>query len=244
MQRGKSRISAAKRSRQQIATASPTPHASKKESQRLAKAVHPKIFRPSNRKGIVRTGDEVSLQSLLEIDERVGHEIRDLRRAHDFTIADLSQETGLSEGFLSQIERGKSSPSVKALHAISRALGVPISWFFGTNSEDDEVFRDIVVRCSKRRKLHFNSGITDELLSPNLRREIELLRCIFKPGSASGDVPYTHQGEEAGFVVSGELHLWIGERKTVLKAGDSFGFDSSQPHRYENPTHQEAIVIW
>ena len=206
----------------------------------------PKIMRPSNQLGLAENHEDqsVKLSDVLEIDARVGQEIRHLRKARDMTITQLSKATRLSQGYLSQIERGISSPSVKALHSIARALGVTISWFFSPASSDDDELRDIVVRADKRRSLSFSSGITDELLSPNLGREIELLRCTFSPGSESGTEPYTHRGEEAGIVIAGTLHLWIGEKHVVLNEGDSFAFSSDTPHRYENPTDEETVVIW
>lgn len=205
----------------------------------------PKLLRPSNRLGLEEKIDEsINISDFLDIDERVGREIRFLRKARDITITELGDATGLSQGYLSQIERGISSPSVKALHSISRALGVTISWFFSPTSSDDDVLRDIVVRADKRRRLSFSSGITDELLSPDLGREIELLRCIFGPGSESGKEPYAHQGEEAGVVVSGRLDLWIADRHIELSEGDSFAFSSETPHRYANPTDEETVVIW
>jgi len=204
----------------------------------------PKLVRPSNRFGLAEAQETVNLADVFDMDERVGREIRQLRRARDTTIAELSKASGLSRGYLSQIERGISSPSVKALHSISRALGVTISWFFSPASSEDDGLRDVVVRADRRRTLKFSSGITDELLSPNLGREIELLRCIFGPGSESGSEPYTHRGEEAGIIISGTLHLWIGEKHLVLEEGDSFAFSSDTPHRYANPTEQETVVIW
>ncbi len=185
-----------------------------------------------------------NLAELGDIDERVGREIRHLRKARGATLTDLSKKAGLSQGYLSQIERGISSPSVKALHSISRALGVTISWFFSPSATTDAELRDFVVRADNRRSLKFSSGIIDELLSPNLGRKIELLRCVFPPGAESGSEPYTHRGEEAGVVMSGTLNLWLGDKHIVLKEGDSFAFSSDTPHRYNNPTEQEAVVIW
>lgn len=206
---------------------------------------HPKVLRPSNLAGPVSESEEVvRLADILEMDGRVGREIRLLRKARDTTIAELSRATSLSPGYLSQVERGISVPSVKALHSISRALGVTISWFFSPGSGDDDALRDIVVRAGSRRSLLFNSGIRDELLSPDLGRQIELLRCTFPAGSASGEQPYTHQGEEAGIVVAGELTLWIGDRRVALKQGDSFSFSSETPHRYANDGDGETVVIW
>jgi transcriptional regulator with XRE-family HTH domain len=204
-----------------------------------------RVLRPSNKLGLVEQNDEtVHVASLLDIDERVGREIRQLRKARDTTITELSAATGLSPGYLSQVERGKSNPSVKALHSISRALGVTISWFFPPANEDDDGLHDIVVRAENRRTLHFASNISDELLSPNLGGQIELLRCIFGPRSESGPDPYSHRGEEAGIVISGTLHLWVGDKHIVLEEGDSFAFKSEQPHRYANPTDTETVVIW
>lgn len=210
----------------------------------LAQKKQPKFLRLSNLEGPKDPEDEkVSLASVLDIDEGVGREIRFLRKARGKTLVELSRETGLSQGYLSQIERGISSPSIKVLHSVSRALGVTISWFFAGDTSDEDV-REIVVRADKRRKLTYSSGITDELLSPDLGGELELLRCTFQPGSVSGDEPYTHQGEEAGVIVKGTLHLWIGEKHVILNEGDSFSFSSAVPHRYANPTDSETIVIW
>lgn len=202
------------------------------------------MLRPSNLEGLAEQAEQpVDVNQLLNVGSRIGGEIKNLRKARGITLDALSDAAGLSKGYLSQIERGTSSPSVKALHSISRALGVTISWFFPPSTDDDNL-RDYVVRASSRRKLTFVGGITDELLSPNLGRQLELLRCTFPPGCESGKEPYTHQGEEAGFVISGQLDLWIGERHVVLSAGDSFAFASDLPHRYANTSDRECVVIW
>lgn len=183
-------------------------------------------------------------QSLLRADTGVGPEIRDLRKARQLTIPDLAAATGYSTGFLSQVERGKSSPSVVALHRIASALGVSISWFFRNEAADDPVEREYIVRARGRRSLGFKAGITDELLSPHLRGQLELLLSRFPPGTSSGDAPYSHRGEEAGVVMQGRMELFIGDKRFVLETGDSFGFPSTLPHRYANIGEVEAVVIW
>ncbi|MET4608393.1 transcriptional regulator with XRE-family HTH domain [Bradyrhizobium sp. JR4.1] len=205
----------------------------------------PKMLRPSNLEGLAEQAEQlVNVEELLNLGDRIGGEIKSLRRARGITLDALSDAAGLSKGYLSQIERGVSSPSVKALHSISRALGVTISWFFPPNRDEESDLREYVVRASSRRKLTFVGGITDELLSPNLDRQLELLCCTFPPGSESGKEPYTHQGEEAGYVVSGKLDLWIGDRHVVLREGDSFAFASDLPHRYANTRDLPCVVIW
>lgn len=179
-----------------------------------------------------------------EITEAVGEEIRHLRNAREIKLSDLSAATGLSVGYLSQIERGISSPSVKALHSISRALDVTISWFFEDSDAGTTEERKYIVRAGHRRSLHFDGGITDELLSPNLGRELELIRVTFAPGTSTGKEPFTHRGEETGFVASGSLELWLGDEHFILDEGDSFAFPSDLPHRFGNCGDVETIVIW
>jgi len=188
--------------------------------------------------------DSAPIATAGEVSEAVGEEIRHLRNARDIKLSELSEASGLSVGYLSQIERGISSPSVKALHSISRALDVTVSWFFKDVETSNSCERQYIVRANRRRNLHFEGGITDELLSPNLGRELELLRCTFLPGSTSGDESYTHRGEEAGIILSGTLELWLDDEHFILEEGDSFAFPSDKPHRYRNCGADEAVVIW
>jgi transcriptional regulator with XRE-family HTH domain len=193
-------------------------------------------------------GQTESLQASLPSDEaiearRLGREIRSLRKARGFTLAILAERSALSIGYLSLLERDLATPSINALLAISRALGVTVGWFFEPGKAPDEE-RDFVVRRARRRRLDFSAGIVDELLSPSLSGALELLSCRLPPGASSGDVPYTHQGEEAGVVIRGKLELWVDGKTFQLEAGDSFGFKSSQPHRYRNPGIDETEIVW
>jgi transcriptional regulator with XRE-family HTH domain len=199
----------------------------------------PRRLRPRQSLKAVSVGPEVS-----EDGEFVGGTIRELRKARDLTISDLSEISGVSLGHLSTLERGKSKPSVSVLQSVARALGVTVSWFFKERSPELSEEREIVVRASSRKKLVFDSGISDELLSPHLRGELELLLCRFAPGAESGDKPYTHRGEEAGVVMEGSLALWVDGKEMLLNKGDSFTFESSKPHRYWNPGDEDAVVIW
>lgn len=177
-------------------------------------------------------------------DARIGSEIRALRKARRLTIKALAERTGQSVGYLSEIERGLASPNIKSLHEIASALGVTIGWFFHAADSSKPGEHEYFVRSGNRRHVLFASGITDELLSPHLRGKLELLMSRFPPGASSGADPYTHEGEEAGIVISGRLELWVGDMRMMLEAGDSFGFESSLPHRYSNTGDQEAVVIW
>jgi transcriptional regulator with XRE-family HTH domain len=199
-------------------------------------------FRPAPRRAQARSARGSKLDSG-EAVRFLGREIRGLRKARGYTLAEVSRATRLSVGYLSLLERDLATPSINALHAISRAFGVTISWFFEAGATP-ETERDIVVRRAHRRRLDFTAGIVDELLSPSLDSSLELLSCRFAPGATSGESAYTHNGEEAGVVVRGRLELWVDGNLFVLEAGDSFGFASSRPHRYRNPGPDETEVVW
>jgi len=175
--------------------------------------------------------------------EFFGGMIRELRKARGVTLANLAAIAGISIGHLSNIERGKSEPTVTVMHAIAQALGVTIGWFFRDAASQNEE-RDLVVRKAARRKLTFENGITDELLSPNLRGDLELLMARFPPGAESGDEPYTHRGEESGVILQGTLCMTVSGKTITLNEGDSFAFKSTEPHRYWNPSEGETLVIW
>lgn len=174
---------------------------------------------------------------------RVGAEIRGLRKARNLTLSQLAAASGLSVGYLSMVEREQAMPSIKSLLSIAHALGVTIGWFFeGDTVRPQE--RGLVVRRSRRRRIDFSAGIVDELLSPSLEGNLELVVCRLAPGASSGEEPYSHAGEEAGVVVRGRLELWVDGRNVLLETGDSFGFESTRPHRYRNPGSDETEIVW
>jgi transcriptional regulator with XRE-family HTH domain len=174
----------------------------------------------------------------------VGADIREARKARGLTLQQLSSATNLSVGHLSEIERGLASPSVIALHDIAGAIGITVGWLFRNDEGTDPNERGIVVRANNRRSLVYESGIKDQLLSPHLRGQLEMLLSRFPAGTGSGPSPYVHRGEEAGIVMQGTLKLWVGEHSFTLQEGDSFSFPSTTPHRYENTGTEEAVVIW
>lgn len=176
-------------------------------------------------------------------DGLIGAKLRALRLRQDKTLQAISLATGISVGHLSQLERDLVSPSIKTLHDLSRALGVNISWFFLPQEPTARV-EQYVVRRVQRRRISYAEGIDDYQLNSQAVRHLGLLYSTFAPGASSGDSPYAHEGEEAGYVISGQLELWIDGASTVLDAGDSFSFPSTSPHRYRNPGRTETVVLW
>ncbi len=176
-------------------------------------------------------------------DGLVGIKLRQLRKRRGMSLQAVATATGISIGHLSQLERDLASPSIKMLHDLSRTLGVSISWFFGSGDSDGAEVQ-FIVRAGDRERIRFSDGIDDFKLNSGAVKRLGLLWSTFEPGASSGAESYTHEGEEAGVVLSGELELWIDGRLIVLREGDSFSFPSNRPHRYRNPGPQASVVVW
>jgi len=169
----------------------------------------------------------------------LGRDIRALRKTRGLKQGELAEEIGRSLGFVSQIERGISTPSIHDLRALSKCLNVPISWFFDAGVQDNKH----IVRKAQRRKLGTRqTGLTEELLSPDLGGSFEILRTIIEPNSESG-APIKRKTEEAGYVVSGQLDLWLNSQWHTLKSGDSFRF-KNRAYRWRNSGGERVEIIW
>lgn len=174
----------------------------------------------------------------------IGPRMRELRKAKGMTLKQLAEVSGLSVGYLSQLERQDADPSVRALNMIGKALGVGINWFFPDPEDLNNPEAEIVVRANRRRSLKFQSGVRDELISPNLSGQLEMILTTFAPGANSGETLYAHKGEEGGYVVKGQLELTVDDQVMLLGPGDAFQFSSQRPHRYANRSEAETIIVW
>lgn len=179
---------------------------------------------------------------LASIDDSIGALIREKRRELGMSLKELSAATGLSIGLLSQVERGLSSPSVRALNLISAALDVPTFWFFSESSLPQRP--DIVLRKSQRRLITYAEGITKQILTHMGMPGLELMLVEMSAHASSGEDFYSHPGEEAGYVLSGSLRLFVEDDVFLLREGDTFKFASTTPHRFENPDAKGAQVLW
>ena len=173
----------------------------------------------------------------------LGTRIRGLRKRRGMTLADLANMSELTAGYISQLERNLAYPSIPALFNIARSLGVTIQWFFASEAATAPEDHGVVVRKNTRMSVHYEDGIVDQLLTPQPNRQLEMLHSRFPPGTYSQQ-SYSHEGEEAGYLLSGRFELWVGQRHFLLSEGDSFSFSSQEPHRYGNPGEVDAVVIW
>jgi len=181
------------------------------------------------------------------VDVAVGQRIRELRRNRKLSLEVIAARADLSIGFLSQIERGLSSPSLRVLATIADVLGVGIAGLFGAKETAGNGSDAIVTREQQRAELNlWRTGISKQLLSPSgSDGRLNLFLVHMEPGGSTGDELYTHDGEEAGLVIEGEMILTVDAESWTLKQGDSFRFASRRPHRFSNPSGKaKAVVLW
>lgn len=177
-----------------------------------------------------------------ETGEQLARDIRALRRARDLTIAKVALNLGRSIGWVSQVERGLSQPSIDDLRRFAELFAVPLSMFFGHEAAS-EAERGVIVRADRRRTLGSSeSGLTEELLSPDLGGSFELIRSEFAAGAARA-VEVRRETEDAGYVVAGRFEIEIEGVWHSLGEGDSFRFHGKS-YRWRNPGTTAAIVIW
>ena len=172
----------------------------------------------------------------------LGADMRALRKARGVTLSDLSKTLGRSVGWLSQVERDLSEPSISDLRGIAKALGVPISMLFGqSQTPADEA--GYVVRNGARRQIGSGQGgLIEELLSPDLTDDFEMVHSTFAAQSRAGEI-IQRPTQEVGFLISGKLDLMINGQTFTIHPGDSFRI-RGEPHEWINPYNEPAVAIW
>ena len=172
--------------------------------------------------------------------KEIGQRIRELRRARGLTLEEVAGRCGLSVSFLSQVERGISSPSIVSLYAICEVLGVPVTEVLADAGRSPST----VTKAADQPLIRIaNSAVSYRYLSgafPN--RVIEVLIGEFPPNYRHPLAP--HEGEEFGYVLEGHILLRIGEKEYPLGPGDSYHFLATIPHGYETSSEGSAKVLW
>ncbi len=172
----------------------------------------------------------------------LGADLRALRRSRGLTLADLAEALGRSVGWLSQVERDLSEPSIADLRRISAVLSVPLSMLFGQAPAPAHEAGYVVRKGARRRIGTGAAGLVEELLSPDLTDDFEMVHSTFEPQSEIEAVT-TRPTQEVGYLISGRLILEIGARTFTIHPGDSFRI-RGEPHRWRNPHDEPAVAIW
>lgn len=197
----------------------------------------------------------------------LGPLLRHERTRRSVTVRALATEVGVSPSLISQIETGKSQPSVSTLYAITTALGVPIEELFpppepsgnghvpavggrdrlGPRTDiDRERQLGPYVTPEGRERLPLASGVTWQRLGQVPGHHVDFLLVTYDPGGASsrdGEL-MRHAGTEYGYLMSGELVLSLGFDEHRLRPGDAVSFESATPHAYRNDGEVPAVGVW
>ncbi len=170
----------------------------------------------------------------------IGARIRFLRLAKRLTQEELADRCELSKGFISQLERDLTSPSIATLVDILQALGTDLRQFFSEPAASGIVFphEDFAVKAEP------DAGRTTAWLVPDAQRNrMEPILLTLSPGATTADDD-PHEGEEFGYVLEGAVWVVTGAGRTRARRGDSFLIHPSEPHRLENPGRRPARILW
>ncbi|MCU6709043.1 XRE family transcriptional regulator [Paenibacillus sp. J5C_2022] len=167
----------------------------------------------------------------------IGSAIRAIRKRKNITIAQICEETGLSQGFMSQVENNKTSPSISTLENIAQALKVPLAYLL-LKKED----RMNIVRHNERK---ITTSGSEKLKVEHLSstKNMRMMLVELPPGASTGDGPHAHEGEEVHIVITGRIYAEQGEDTAEFGEGDSFSWNACTPHLVKNIGHDTATVL-
>ena len=171
----------------------------------------------------------------------IGKKIKELRVAKGLTQEELADRSELSKGFISQLERDLTSPSIATLMDILQCLGTTVSEFFREEPDEQIVFRGE----DYFEKIDSELGNKTEWIIPNAQKNMmEPIRLTLEPGGSTyRDLP--HEGEEFGYVLSGRsIRIHIGRRTYTAKKGESFYFTPHSEHYIEAAGTSGAVILW
>lgn len=179
----------------------------------------------------------------------VGGRLKAVREARKLSQRDLAKRASLTSGAISLIEQNKSSPSVASLKALLDAIPMTMSEFFADveSSEPAKYFysQNEFIELSPQE-----IGLGDDAARVSLRQlgnasqhNLQILHENYPPGTDTGPDMLSHEGEEAGIVVSGIIEITVNDQKRVLNPGDGYLFESRLPHRFRNIGETPCIVI-
>ncbi len=170
----------------------------------------------------------------------IGNRIKQLRTKNNLTLEELASRCELTKGFLSQLERNLTSPSIQALQDIAEALGVTMAKFFQEEEDEKIVFseEDYFIDEKEDSVVHW--------IVPNAQKnEMEPILLELKTGGESQLIS-PHEGEEFGYVLSGKIKLFMGNNKNgiLVKKGETFYIQGDEEHYLKNESSQLAKILW
>ncbi|MGI6175736.1 MAG: helix-turn-helix domain-containing protein [Christensenellales bacterium] len=170
----------------------------------------------------------------------IGEKIKQLRLKRGLTQEELANRAELSKGFISQVERDLTSPSIATLMDILECLGTNVKDFFSESVDEKIVYTPADIFVKEDGEL---GSRIEWLVTSAQKNQLEPILLTLQPGGYSYlDDP--HEGEEFGYVLSGSVHLLLGDQHYIVRKGDSFYIRPSLPHQLRNMSKSKARVLW
>lgn len=173
-------------------------------------------------------------------DVDIGARLAQVRMRAGLSQRALARKAGITNSTISLIEGNNTNPSVGALKRVLDAIPIGLAEFFAMDIKEDRAFvyraRDLV-EIGKGKISYLQVGRT------MVGRKLQMLWECYQPGSDSGRVPLSHDGEECGFVVSGQLEVTVDGERQILSAGDAYSFESGRAHRFRCIGDEPARVV-
>lgn len=179
------------------------------------------------------------------MDVDVGSRLRKVRETAGLSQRELARRAGVTNGTISLIEQNRNSPSVASLRKVLQGIPMTLAEFFSYETPAERVvFRademhDIANEIQRKNK----GAIAFRQVGDAVKHNLQLLHETYQPGADTGRTMLQHQSVEGGVVISGQFELTVGDQKYVLGSGDSYLFDSREPHRFRNPFDQPCIIV-
>ena len=169
-----------------------------------------------------------------------GGRLKAVRLSQNLTQRDLAGRAGVTNGMISMIEQNKHSPSVATLNRLIDALGLSFAEFF---SIELPPLPQVFYRKSDLVRLTEGKVRFQVVAAERADKTVQMLHETYEPGGDTGAEMLTHEGEECGIVLEGEIELTVGDQRRVLGPGDAYYFESSIPHRFRNVSKKQAVII-
>lgn len=168
----------------------------------------------------------------------IGKKLKELRKQNDLTLDDLASRSELTKGFLSQVERGLTMPSIPTLEDILEALGSSLSDFFHEEEERQIIFsnQDFFVDDKEDYQI--------EWIIPNAQKNRMEPILLTLHSHKKSHVMSSYEGEEFGYVLKGSITIVRGNKKYRVKAKETFYMEGAKSHYLYNHGNTEAKVLW
>jgi len=172
----------------------------------------------------------------------VGRRMKKIRESRHLTLKNVEAKAGISATHISEIERGKTSPTLGALMRIAGALGKDPAYFV---EPDDLGDRSFVTAEERRSESPADVGRIEHLSTSIPGGRLQACRIRLEPGCTRHERPHTHRGTEGVLVLSGSVTFGVGSEKYDLSEGDSISYNAREPHTFENASKADpAEVAW